>query len=177
VLAGVEDLNNNYLPGVNQLVAQHKVSTYYPSKPYMLSANTAWLEPNTTHAPLNDPVFRRALAMSLNVNQVVTQDYAHLVRPASPTGLLPTWNKYIDKSAVKKYGFKYGPSAAKKLLQKHGYKLSGGYFETKGGQPINLDLSAGLVGLGDRPEHDRELGRSGRDQDHRQGQGLQHLGL
>ena len=141
VLAGVEDLNNNYLPGVNQLVAQHKVSTYYPSKPYMLSANTAWLEPNTTHAPLNDPVFRRALAMSLNVNQVVTQDYAHLVRPASPTGLLPTWNKYIDKSAVKKYGFKYGPSAAKKLLQKHGYKLSGGYFETKGGQPINLDLS------------------------------------
>ncbi len=141
VLAGVEDLNNNYLPGVNQLVDQHKVSTYYPAKPYMLSANTAWLEPNTTHAPLNDPVFRRALAMSLNINQVVSQDYAHLVRPASPTGLLPTWNKYIDKSAVKKYGFKYGTSAAKKLLQKHGYKLVGGYFQTKGGQPINLELS------------------------------------
>ena len=141
VLAGVEDLNNNYLPGVNQLVDQHKVSTYYPAKPYMLSANTAWLEPNTTHAPLNDPVFRRALAMSLNINQVVSQDYSHLVRPASPTGLLPTWNKYIDKSAVKKYGFKYGTSAAKKLLQKHGYKLVGGYFQTKGGQPINLDLS------------------------------------
>ena len=141
VLAGVEDLNNNYLPGVNQLVAQHKVSTYYPSKPYMLSANTAWLEPNTTRAPLNDPVFRRALAMSMNTGQVVSQDYAHLVRPASPTGLLPTWNKYIDKAAVKKYGFKYGPSAAKKLLQKHGYKLSGGWFQTKGGQAINLDLS------------------------------------
>ena len=141
VLAGVEDLNNNYLPGVNQLVDQHKVSTYYPAKPYMLSANTAWLEPNTTRAPLNDPVFRRALAMSLNINQVVSQDYSHLVRPASPTGLLPTWNKYIDKSAVKKYGFKYGTSAAKKLLQKHGYKLVGGYFQTKGGQPINLDLS------------------------------------
>jgi len=141
VLAGVEDLNNNYLPGVNQLVDQHKVSTYYPAKPYMLSANTAWLEPNTTHAPLNDPVFRRALAMSMNVGQVVSQDYAHLVRPASPTGLLPTWNKYIDKSAVKKYGFKYGTSAAKKLLQKHGYKLVGGYFQTKGGQPINLELS------------------------------------
>jgi peptide/nickel transport system substrate-binding protein len=141
VLAGVEDLNNNYLPGVNQLVAQHKVSTYYPSKPYMLSANTAWLEPNTTHAPLNDPVFRRALAMSMNINQVVSQDYAHLVRPASPTGLLPTWNKYISKAAVKKYGFKYGPSAAKKLLQKHHYKLVGGFFQTPTGQAINLDLS------------------------------------
>ena len=141
VLAGVEDLNNNYLPGVNQLVDQHKVSTYYPAKPYMLSANTAWLEPNTTRAPLNDPVFRRALAMSINTGKIVSQDYTHLVRPASPTGLLPTWNKYVDKSAVKKYGFKYSASAAKKLLTKHGYKLVGGYFQTKGGQPINLDLS------------------------------------
>ena len=47
VLAGVEDLNNNYLPGVSQLVDQGKVSAYYKSAPYMLSANTAWLEPNT----------------------------------------------------------------------------------------------------------------------------------
>ena len=141
VLNGVEDLNNNYLPGVNSLVQQHKVSTYYPSKPYMLSANTAWLEPNTTHAPLNDPAFRRALAMALNTNQVVSQDYAHLVRSASPSGLLPTWNKYINKQAVKKYGFKYSPSKAKALLKKHGYKLVGNYFETKGGQPINLELS------------------------------------
>jgi peptide/nickel transport system substrate-binding protein len=141
VLAGVEDLNNNYLPGVNQLVSQHKVSTYYPSKPYMLSANTAWLEPNTTRAPLNDPVFRRALAMAMNTGQIVSQDYAHLVRPASPTGLLPTWSKFIDKSAVKKYGFKHNAAAAKALLTKHGYKLSGGYFETKSGQPIDLDLS------------------------------------
>jgi len=141
VLAGVEDLNNNYLPGVNQLVDQHKVSTYYPTKPYMLSANTAWLEPNTTRAPLSDPVFRRALAMAMNVGQIVSQDYTHLVRPASPTGLLPTWNKYVDKAAVKKYGFKYNASAAAKLLKAHGYKLSGNYFENKNGSPINLDLS------------------------------------
>jgi peptide/nickel transport system substrate-binding protein len=141
VLAGVEDLNNNYLPGVNQLVNAHKVSTYYPSKPYMLSANTAWLEPNTTRAPLSDPVFRRALAMAMNVGQIVSQDYTHLVRPASPTGLLPTWKKYIDKSAVKKYGFKSSAAGAKALLKKHGYKLSGNFFKNKNGSPINLDLS------------------------------------
>ena len=141
VLSGLEDLNNNYLPGVQNLVNQHKVLTYYPKAPYMLSANTAWLEPNTTRAPLSDPVFRRALAMAMNVGQIVSQDYTHLVRAASPTGLLPTWRKYVDKSAVKKYGFKYNANAAKKLLQKHGYKLSGGYFKTKSGQAINLDLS------------------------------------
>ena len=142
VLAGVEDLNNNYLPGVNQLVDQGKVSTYFAKAPYMLSANTAWLEPNTTVKPLNDPVFRRALAESINVNQVVTQDYGNLVLPASPTGLLPTWSKYIDKSAVAANGFKYDPSDAVSLLTKAGYpKDSSGMFENKDGSKIDLDLS------------------------------------
>ena len=48
MLAGVEDLNNNYLPGVSKLVDSGKVSTYFTKAPYMLSANTAWLEPNTS---------------------------------------------------------------------------------------------------------------------------------
>ena len=142
VLAGVEDLNNNYLPGVNQLVDQGKVSTYFAKAPYMLSANTAWLEPNTTVKPLNDPVFRRALAESINVNQVVTQDYGNLVLPASPTGLLPTWSKYIDKAAVAANGFKYDTADAASLLTKAGYpKDSSGMFENKDGSKIDLDLS------------------------------------
>ncbi len=142
VLAGVEDLNNNYLPGVNQLVDQGKVSTYYKKAPYMLSANTAWLEPNTTHKPLNDPVFRKALAESININQIVTQDYQNLVLPASPTGLLPTWSKYVDQEAVAQNGFKYNPSDAAKLLTNAGYKKnSSGMFVNKDGSPINLDIS------------------------------------
>jgi peptide/nickel transport system substrate-binding protein len=142
VLAGVEDLNNNYLPGVEQLVDQGKVSTYYKKAPYMLSANTAWLEPNTTHKPLNDPVFRRALAESINVNQIVTQDYHNLVLPASPSGLLPTWSKYIDKTAVADNGFKYNPTDAVKLLTDAGYKKdSSGMFMNKDGSKIDLQIS------------------------------------
>jgi peptide/nickel transport system substrate-binding protein len=142
VLAGVEDLNNNYLPGVNQLVDQGKVSTYYKKAPYMLSANTAWLEPNTTHKPLNDPVFRRALAESININQIVTQDYQNLVLPASPTGLLPTWSKYVDQSAVAQNGFKYNPTNAVKLLTDAGYKRdSSGMFMNKDGSKIDLEIA------------------------------------
>jgi peptide/nickel transport system substrate-binding protein len=140
VLAGVEDLNNNFLPGVDKLVQAHKVSTYYKKTPYMLSANTAWLEPNTTHKPLNDPVFRRALAESLQPGKYAKQAESGLVLRASPTGLLPTWSKYIDKAAVKKQGFTYGPAAAKKLLQKHGYHMSGGYFTNKDGSQIDLSI-------------------------------------
>jgi peptide/nickel transport system substrate-binding protein len=142
VLSGIEDLNNNYLPGVNTLVDQGKVVTYFPKAPYMLSANTAWLEPNTTVKPLSDPVFRRALAEAVNVNQVVTQDYQNLVLPANPTGLLPTWNKYVDSASVKANGFSYDPAAAAAALSKAGYpKDSSGMFENKDGSKIDLDLS------------------------------------
>lgn len=142
VLAGVEDLNNNYLPGVETLVDQGKVSTYYNKAPYMLSANTAWLEPNTTHKPLNDVAFRKALATSINIDQIVKEDYHNLVLPASPSGLLPTWSSYVDKSAVAANGFKYSTSEAVKMLQDAGYKKgSDGYFDNKDGSSINLDIA------------------------------------
>lgn len=142
VLSGIEDLNNNYLPGVEQLVDQGKVHTYYSKAPYMLSANTAWLEPNTTHKPLNDPVFRRALAMAINVNQIVKEDYHNLVLPANPSGLLPTWSNDIDKKVVAANGFRYNPAGAEALLTKAGYKKDGsGMFENKDGSRIDLEIS------------------------------------
>jgi peptide/nickel transport system substrate-binding protein len=142
VLAGVEDLNNNYLPGVEKLVAQGTVQTYYKKAPYMLSANTAMLEPNTTVKPLNDPAFRRALAEAINIDQIVSQDYGNLVLPSNPTGLLPTWSKYVDQEAVKANGFKYSTAQAIATLQKAGYKKgSDGYFMNKDGSKINLEIS------------------------------------
>ncbi len=142
VLAGVEDLNNNYLPGVESLVKQGKVSTYYKTAPYMQSANTAWLEPNTTHKPLNDPVFRKALASAIDVSKIVREDYHNLVLPASPTGLLPTWTKYVDKAAVKANGAKFSTSAADTMLTKAGYtKDSSGFFKNKDGSKIDLEVA------------------------------------
>ena len=142
VLSGIEDMNNNYLPGVSKLADAGKVKTYYPGAPYMLSANTAWLEPNISHQPLNDPIFRKALAMSIDVNKIVTDDYGHLVLPASSTGLLPTWKSTINTSLVKQYGFTHDTSAAKALLLKAGYKLdSSGMFLNKDGSKIDLEIA------------------------------------
>jgi peptide/nickel transport system substrate-binding protein len=142
VLAGVEDLNNNYLPGVETLADQGKVSTYFKGEPYMLSANTAWLEPNTTQKPLNDPVFRKALATSINIGQIVKEDYHGLVLPANPSGLLPTWKKYVDAGSVAENGFKYSTAEAVSMLNKAGYdKGSDGYFKNKDGSKIDLEIS------------------------------------
>jgi peptide/nickel transport system substrate-binding protein len=142
VLSGLEDLNNNYLPGVNKLVDSGKVHTYFSKAPYMLSANTAWLEPNTTHKPLDDPAFRRALAQSINVAKIVSDDYGHLVLPASPTGLLPTWSKYVNKNLVKQHGFSFSTAAAQSTLTKAGYKKdSSGMFVNKDGSKIDLEIA------------------------------------
>jgi peptide/nickel transport system substrate-binding protein len=142
VLAGIEDLNNNFLPGVEQLVAQGKVKTYFSGPPYMLSANTAWLEPNTTHKPLNDVAFRRALATAIDVDKIVKEDYHNLVLPARPSGLLPTWKKYINAASVSANGFSFSTSQAESMMTKAGYtKDSSGMFKNKDGSKIDLEIA------------------------------------
>src|SRR3954452_11750270 len=134
------DLSNNFFPGIDKSIGGN-VQTYYTKAPFMLSANTAWLVPNTTKKPLNDVNFRRALAMSINVDRIVSDDYGHIGAKADPTGLLPVWNKYIDHAQAKKLGFKYNVAGAKALLAKSGYKAgSDGFVRNKDGSSINLSL-------------------------------------
>jgi peptide/nickel transport system substrate-binding protein len=140
-LAGKLDLSNNFYPGIDKKIGG-KIQTYYPKAPYMLSANTAWLFPNTTKKPLDDPAFRKALASSIDVDKIVTGDYGNIVKKANPTGLLPMWDPYVDKNAVKQYGFGYSISKAKSLLAQAGYKDTNGdgFVENKDGSPIDLSL-------------------------------------
>ena len=112
LMQGGIDLSNNFLPGVATLVDKGYVKTYYSKAPYMLSANTAWLATNDLKKPMDDAAFRQAIAWSINVPDVVNKVYGNIVAAASPTGLLPTWDKYIDKAQVDKLGFKYDPAKA-----------------------------------------------------------------
>jgi len=133
------DWSNNFLPGINQLVSGlggqggYGFQTYYKGAPYMLSANTAWLEPNTTRAPMSNVNFRKALAYALNPAQIVSVVYGGIVKAANPTGLLPNLTPYIDQSVVSKYGFKYDPALAKSYLAKSGYH----------GQTLTLEVPDG----------------------------------
>jgi peptide/nickel transport system substrate-binding protein len=133
------DWSNNFLPGINELVsglngnAGYGFKTYYPKSPYMLSANTVWLEPNTTKAPMNNVDFRKALAYAINPAQIVSVVYGGITEPANPTGLLPNLSGYVNSSVVSKYGFSYNPALAKQYLAKSGYK----------GQAITLEVPDG----------------------------------
>ncbi|MGD0861712.1 MAG: ABC transporter substrate-binding protein [Candidatus Limnocylindrales bacterium] len=142
LLSGGLDLDNNYLPGIAQIVnGGYGITTYYAGPPYMLSGNTAWLIPNTTKPPLNDPAFRRALAEAINPMNVVVTDYGNIVAAADPTGLLPEWSKYIDMAQVKSLGATYDATKAKADLAAAGYAVgSDGFVTNKDGSPIKLNL-------------------------------------
>jgi peptide/nickel transport system substrate-binding protein len=139
LLAGNIDLFNNFAP---KSAIKGQFKTFFDRAPYHLGANTTWLFPNTTRKPLNDKQFRKALAFSINMNQILDKAYQGLVSKASPTGLLPIWNKWVDQKVVKQYGFSYNPARAKALLAAAGYKdVNGdGYVENKDGSKIDLQI-------------------------------------
>jgi peptide/nickel transport system substrate-binding protein len=143
LLQGGIDLSNNFLPGISTLIkGGYKLQTYFPEAPYMLSANTAWLVLNTKKPPMDDPAFRKALAHSVDVNKIVNVVYGQIVRPANPTGLLPTWDKYVDQSIVDELGFGFDVNRAKDLLAGAGYRDTDGdgLVEGKDGSKIELTL-------------------------------------
>jgi peptide/nickel transport system substrate-binding protein len=141
LLSGGLDLDNNYLPGIAQIVnGGYNVTTFYANPPYMLPGNTAWLIPNTTKKPLNDPAFRRALAEAINPMDVVVKDYGNIVAASDPTGLLPEWTKYVDQAQVKGIGATYNVAKAKADLATAGYRTVNGLVVNKDGTPITLNL-------------------------------------
>ncbi len=122
VIKGELDLSNNFLPGVAELANKGYVQTYYAQAPYMLSANTAVLFLNTTKKPMDDAAFRRALAFAIDVPSIVNVAYAQLVKAASPTGLLPSLDKYVDQDVVARLGYTFDTAKAKQMLAAAGYK-------------------------------------------------------
>jgi peptide/nickel transport system substrate-binding protein len=143
VLQSDVDLSNNFLPGVASLIqGGYALSTYYTEPPYMLSANTAWLVMNLTEPPLDDVAFRSALAAAVDVDMIVNNVYGQIVAPADPTGLLPTWEKYIDQGVVDELGISYDPDAARAILAEAGYEDTDGdgFVENLDGSPIDLSI-------------------------------------
>ena len=107
----------------------------------MLSANTAWLVTNDKKPPLDDKEFRKAIAYAINVPDIVNKVYGNIVKAADPTGLLPTWEKYIDTAQRDALGFKYDPAKTTALLEAAGYKKGGdGFYTNKDGSPIKLTI-------------------------------------
>ena len=155
LMQGGIDLSNNFLPGVATLVDKGYVSTYYKAAPYMLSAQHGVARhQRPQEADWTTPEFRLAIAYAVNVPDIVNKVYGNIVKAADPTGLLPTWDKYIDAAQRDALGFKYDPAKAEAILADAGYKKGGDGFYTAQGRLGDQAHDHGpqrLVRLGGRP--------------------------
>lgn len=143
VTMGDIDLSNNFLPGIAALSQQGYVDTYYEGAPYMLAANTAVLFLNTTKAPMDDAAFRRALAFAIDVPSIVNTAYAGLVAAASPTGLMPHLDGFVDQAVVDQLGYTFDTAQAKQMLADAGYvDVDGdGFVEAPDGSSFSLKVT------------------------------------
>lgn len=144
VLQGGIDMDNNFLPGVASLVeGGYGIQTYYPEAPYMIPANTVQLIFNLQKKPMDDVNFRRAMAYAINTQDIVENDYAGLVKAADPTGLMPTWDKFVDKEQAQELAWSYDPEKSKQILADSGYKdVDGdGFVEAPDGSKIDLKIT------------------------------------
>jgi peptide/nickel transport system substrate-binding protein len=135
------DWSNALLRGVPSLVggkvSGYDLKTYYPSAPYMLAADTASLEMNTAKAPMGNVDFRHAVADAIDAHAVVVGAYTGTVAAASPTGLLPNLDEWVDTVAVRQYEARRSLSTAKGLLARSGYR----------GQPLTIEAPLGWPDL------------------------------
>ncbi|KAF2960209.1 ABC transporter substrate-binding protein [Thermotoga sp. 38H-to] len=144
LMKGELDFSNFMLPGVPILKKVYNLNTWYDEPPYHLSSTVVGLFLNARKYPLSLPEFRRAIAMSINVDPIVQRVYEGAVLKADPLGFLPNsvWMKYYPKEVVEKYGFKYDPEEAKSILDKLGFRdVNGdGFREAPDGKPIKLTI-------------------------------------
>jgi peptide/nickel transport system substrate-binding protein len=137
--AGAIDWSNNFLPGINQLMGAvggnsgYTLKTFYSSTPYMLSANTVWLEPNDSVAPMSNVNFRKAMAYALNPAAIAQTVYGGIAASANPTGLLPGLSSFVNQGVVSADAPRYNTAKAKQYLAASGYH----------GQAITLQVPEG----------------------------------
>lgn len=124
LMKGELDWSNFFLPGVPVLKKGYGLHTWYENPPYMLPANTAGIYINVNKYPLSIPEFRRAMAFAINTQKIVERAFENMVTVSNPAGILPLpgFMKYYPKEVVDKFGFRYDPETAKKILDELGFK-------------------------------------------------------
>lgn len=117
------DASQTFIPRI-WLKKKDDVATWYDKAPYFVSGSLPLMLINTTKAPLNDKVFRRAMAASIkysDLKELAVSGYSPDMQPGliMPTGLE---GKFFNAEDSKAHGMSFNPDVAKKMLADAGYK-------------------------------------------------------
>jgi len=120
---GEIDASQTFIPRI-WLKKKDGVSTWYENAPYFVPGSIPMIFINTTKAPLNNKLFRRAMANALDyksIKELAVSGYSPDMKPGliMPTGVE---SKYYNDSAAQAVGATYNIEEAKKLLAQAGYK-------------------------------------------------------
>jgi peptide/nickel transport system substrate-binding protein len=125
----------NYESGFVQKDPKQHFEAVYPIGNFFLC-------PNTAEYPFNKPVVRQAMSEAINRQQIVSEgEHGFYFADTSATGLtLPRWSPWLA-SKFSGNTLSFNPSAAKKLLEKNGFKLgSNGMLKEPNGKPFSVTL-------------------------------------
>lgn len=136
------DLSNYFIPGIPAIKNSFGLNTWFDDAPYMLQANTAVLYLNNQRPPMDDKVFRRALAHAVNPEVIVERVFEFMVPASDPTGLFGGWMAYHDPDVAREYGFSYNPEYAAQLLDEAGYvdQDGDGWRDLPDGTPMSFEI-------------------------------------
>lgn len=140
---GDVDWSDQFIPNVQK--------TYIDKDPahrhfwYPTTGGTINWQLNTTKAPFNDPVVRKALSMAVDRDQVDSLGMSGYTHPADCTGLSDAYASWRDQSIVDNCDWtKLNVDKANQMLDDAGYKKgTDGIRTLKDGKPFQFKFSVG----------------------------------
>jgi peptide/nickel transport system substrate-binding protein len=117
-------------------------STSKTHKVWFAPVNTVTLYPNLQKWPTNQLAVRQAISLAINRNTISSQGESGFEPPATnASGLtLPNFKNLISPS-VASMTLTQNVSQAKSVLEKAGYVLKNGYFQTKAGRVLSIQVT------------------------------------
>jgi peptide/nickel transport system substrate-binding protein len=128
---GTLDASMNYIPRISEK-KKDGVRTWYDAPPYFVPGSMHFLYLNNTKAPLNDKIFRRAMAAAIDYSAISNLALSNYMLQMKPGLVMSSGveKKFYNEEETNKHSVPLGDTAyAKKLLEGAGYKA---VFDDKG---------------------------------------------
>lgn len=130
-----------FIPNAKAVYTSKDPAHYQLWFPATLGVHGLWF--NTTKAPMNNPVLRRAISMVINRTDIFNEGEAGYFYPpvTNITGIpTPAGNSFIN-SKYKSQNVNVDVAGAKKLLTDNGFTFSGNTLLDPSGKPVTFTLS------------------------------------
>jgi peptide/nickel transport system substrate-binding protein len=141
LVTGAAEWSYVFIPNVKAVYTSKDTAHYQLWQPPTLGVHGLWF--NTTKAPLNNPVLRRAISMVINRQDIFVQGEAGYFQPVvtNITGIpTPAGTPFIS-SQYKNTNVSVDVAGAKKLLTDNGFTYNGNTLMDPSGKPVTFTLS------------------------------------